>query len=85
MGEVPLPPGRVSWQKSSVSSGGDCLEFARTREHVWVRDSKNPAGPALGFTSKGWATFLIGIRCSEFTAPDEALPPVHRDQVFAGP
>lgn len=70
MGEVPLPPGALSWRKSSLSGEGDCLEFTRTREHVWVRDTKNPAGPTLGFTRTGWATFLIGVQCDEFTAQD---------------
>ena len=70
MGEVPPPPGTVFWRKSSVSADGDCLEFTRTRDQVWVRDSKNPAGPALGFTRMVWATFLLGVRSGEFTTHD---------------
>lgn len=66
MVEVPVSPDRVSWRKSSLSADGDCIEFARTKEQVWVRDSKNPAGPALGFTHKGWSRFLIGVRRNEF-------------------
>ncbi|MGH3771800.1 MAG: DUF397 domain-containing protein [Pseudonocardiaceae bacterium] len=44
----------------------DCAEVTRTHEYVWVRDSKNPLGPALGFTSEGWAAFLVGVRHDEF-------------------
>lgn len=66
MGEVPLPRGRVCWRKSSISEEGACLEVASSEKQVWVRDSKNPSGPELGFTRKGWAAFLIGVRCDEF-------------------
>ena len=68
MVEVPPPPATASWQKSSASSPDDidCTEVTRTREHAWVRDSKNPLGPALGFTREGWAAFLIGVQRDEF-------------------
>lgn len=66
MVEVPQPPATACWQKSSVSASGGCAEVARSQEHVWVRDSKNLRGPALGFTRGGWAAFLVGLRCDEF-------------------
>ncbi|MGH3918814.1 MAG: DUF397 domain-containing protein, partial [Pseudonocardiaceae bacterium] len=31
-----------------------------------VRDSKNPTGPALTFTSAEWAAFTAGLRAGEF-------------------
>jgi len=31
-----------------------------------VRDSKNPAGPALTFTVSEWAAFTTGVRAGEF-------------------
>ncbi|HEX3791157.1 MAG TPA: DUF397 domain-containing protein [Pseudonocardiaceae bacterium] len=46
---------------SSGESGSDCVEVAFTSssaEPVWVRDSKNTAGPTLAFPSTGWHTFL---------------------------
>jgi hypothetical protein len=68
MVEAPRPPTTVSWQKSSASSPDtiDCVQVTRTHEHVWVRDSKNPLGPVLGFTREEWAVFLVGVRCDEF-------------------
>ena len=38
---------RVTWRKSSYSSGGgnQCVEVAVTPAGVAIRDSKNPAGP----------------------------------------
>lgn len=67
MGEVPQPPARVCWQKSSVSGANlDCVQVTCANEHVWVRDSKNPLGPFLGFTRDGWAAFLVGVQRDEF-------------------
>ena len=66
MVEVSQPPATASWQKSSATKEQECLEITRTREHVWVRDSKNPRGSALGFTREGWAAFLGGVQRDEF-------------------
>ncbi|WP_075977026.1 DUF397 domain-containing protein [Actinokineospora bangkokensis] len=35
----------MEWRKSSFSEGGDCVEVRQ--DLAAVRDSKNPAGPAL--------------------------------------
>jgi len=67
MVEVPPPPATASWQMSSASGSGACVQAIRSHEYVWVRDSKNPLGPALGFTCEGWAVFIAGVQCDEFT------------------
>lgn len=67
MVEVPPPPATVSWQMSSASGVGECVQATRSHGYVWVRDSKNPLGPALGFTREGWAVFIAGVQCDEFT------------------
>ncbi|MGK8553763.1 DUF397 domain-containing protein [Nocardia gipuzkoensis] len=56
------------WFKSSHSSGGnDCVEVAHLDEGmVGVRDSKNPAGPALVFTPGEWDAFTAGVAAGEF-------------------
>jgi hypothetical protein len=65
MVEVP-PPTAASWQKSSATTQGACVEVARSHEHVWVRDSKDPLGPVLGLTREEWAVFLVGVQRGEF-------------------
>ncbi|MFG1800082.1 DUF397 domain-containing protein [Micromonospora carbonacea] len=53
------------WRKStrSGSNGGDCVEVADNLPGiVAVRDSKNPAGPALTFTPAAWASFVQSAR-----------------------
>jgi uncharacterized protein DUF397 len=50
----------AEWRKSTRSSGtGQCVEVARNLPGVVaLRDSKDPAGPALLVSPSGWAGFL---------------------------
>lgn len=60
----------ADWRKSSFSggNGGACVEVARNLPGVVaVRDSKDPAGPALTFAPAGWTEFTAGVRAGEFT------------------
>ncbi|MEV4130395.1 DUF397 domain-containing protein [Nocardia sp. NPDC049707] len=59
------------WFKSSRSSGSqDCVEVAFVDSGmVGVRDSKNPAGPALVFTPSEWDAFTAGVHDGEFDRP----------------
>ncbi|MDQ0989574.1 DUF397 domain-containing protein [Streptomyces sp. V3I7] len=58
----------VRWLRSSYSTGANnCVETARPRSGppaglLAVRDSKDPAGPALLFSPGSWAAFLAGLR-----------------------
>ncbi|WP_330183204.1 DUF397 domain-containing protein [Nocardia sp. NBC_01503] len=61
-------PNLATWFKSSYSSGGqDCVEVAfLPGGEVGVRDSKNPAGPALVFAPGEWDAFTAGVAGGEF-------------------
>ncbi|MER5934662.1 DUF397 domain-containing protein [Streptomyces sp. NPDC002054] len=57
------------WFKSSYSNnGGNCMavaaNLAASRGLVPVRDSKNPGGPVLAFSTGAFATFVTGIKSS---------------------
>ncbi|MEV7780652.1 DUF397 domain-containing protein [Kitasatospora sp. NPDC088351] len=59
----------TQWRKSTYSGGegGNCIEVADgVPNTVPVRDSKDPAGPALAFTADGWQAFVAGIRAGDF-------------------
>ena len=58
----------VTWRKSSRSdSQGVCVEVTRLAGGGWaVRDSKDPHGPILIFTTAEWTAFVGGIRDCEF-------------------
>jgi len=62
------PDAGSSWVKSSLSfSNSNCVEVAGMAEgEIGVRDSKDPAGPVLHFTSGEWHAFLGGVRNGEF-------------------
>ncbi|WP_458688723.1 DUF397 domain-containing protein [Nocardia tengchongensis] len=51
------------WFKSSYSgTGSQCVEVAFVAAGwVGVRDSKNPTGPALMFSSGEWDAFTAGV------------------------
>jgi hypothetical protein len=61
------------WIKSSYSdNGGQCVEvavnLAASRGVVAVRDSKDPAGPALRFDADAFGAFVAGVRDGDFGA-----------------
>lgn len=64
----PTELARAHWHKSTYSGNvGNCVEVAElTGEHRAVRDSKNPAGPALIVTPAEWTSFTTGIRSGHF-------------------
>jgi hypothetical protein len=72
---MPAPElSRATWRKSSYSNGagGSCVEIAvlaaapDNEYHIAVRDSKDPRGPALTFTTRQWRNFTAAIKASEF-------------------
>jgi hypothetical protein len=58
-----------AWRKSTYSGGdsGQCLEVNDTpcAAHIPVRDSKNPHGPAVVFTSGAWTAFLGAVKADD--------------------
>jgi hypothetical protein len=56
------------WIKSSLSAyNGNCVEVAGlASDLIRVRDSKNPGGGILNFTSAEWDAFIGGVRNGEF-------------------
>ncbi|MCX4747242.1 DUF397 domain-containing protein [Kitasatospora sp. NBC_01287] len=60
----------VAWRKSSYSSTGqdNCVEIADGLPGILpVRDSKDPAGPALVFPAASFAAFLAGVKHGALT------------------
>jgi hypothetical protein len=50
------------WHKSSYSQTGGCVEFTTAADAVLLRDSKDPSGPRLRFSTTHWMTFLGTVR-----------------------
>lgn len=53
----------AQWRKSPYSEGGEgCVEITDLpRGGVALRDSKNPARPALCYTAEEWDAFRKGV------------------------
>ncbi|MFA1546616.1 DUF397 domain-containing protein [Actinomadura chokoriensis] len=61
----------VNWRKASRSDhhGGDCVEVAGVAQVVAVRDSKDPDGPKLAFTSADWRAFTRRVTVGAYDDP----------------
>ena len=60
----------ATWRKSSRSANnGQCVEVAFASGAVGVRDSKNPNGPVLAFTSDEFSAFVSSVADGEFAQP----------------
>jgi hypothetical protein len=62
------PSAASSWRKSSHSFlNGNCVEVADLSvEPVAVRDTEDPGGGLLRFTTKEWDAFVGGVQGGEF-------------------
>lgn len=57
---------RAVWRKSARSGEqGACVEVAALTSSIAVRDSKNPAGPALRFDRSHFADLVYAIRAGQ--------------------
>ncbi|MGW4381767.1 DUF397 domain-containing protein [Kitasatospora sp. NPDC004531] len=58
----------LTWRKSSYSGGnGACVEIAVPgAASIAVRDSKDPQGPQLRFSSASWAAFASAAGAGAF-------------------
>lgn len=60
----------ITWRKSTRSgnNGGNCVEVADLHHVVGVRDSKDPTGPKLIFSTETWRSFTAQARAGIYDA-----------------
>lgn len=57
-----------NWKKSSrSSSNGNCVEARECGQQVQMRDSKDAAGPVLGFSQAAWQAFIDRTKSGDFS------------------
>ncbi|MGH7573259.1 MAG: DUF397 domain-containing protein, partial [Gemmatimonadota bacterium] len=65
-GRQAVPPA-LDQEQPKQHRGGNCIEVTHLPNGGRaVRDSKNPAGPALTLTPAVWAAFTTRVRSDEF-------------------
>ena len=54
----------AQWRKASQSTdnGGNCVEISSLADIIAVRDSKDPTGPTLAFSTGAWRSFTEGLK-----------------------
>ncbi len=55
-----------AWRKSSFCASGECIEVAAQSGMIVLRDSKEPSGGMLRYTTEEWQSFVKGIKAGEF-------------------
>ncbi|MFG2020799.1 DUF397 domain-containing protein [Actinomadura geliboluensis] len=57
----------VVWRKSSKSTatGNECVELTAMTGLIAVRDSVDPDGPKLAFTSSAWREFMTRVKSGQ--------------------
>jgi Domain of unknown function (DUF397) len=59
----PSPP--LVWQRARLCGNGECIEVARDRDEIVIRDSKNPA-LQLRYNRQEWRAFILGVKSGDF-------------------
>lgn len=54
------------WWRSPFCTGGTCVELARTKDAVMLRDAKEPGQPPLVAGSLEWDQFVAGVKAGDF-------------------
>lgn len=60
-------PDNLTWQVSSWSAGGNCVEVAGNKAAVFVRDTKNRDRGILPFPAPAWEEFIKAVRKDSIT------------------
>ena len=59
--------GAARWRKSSYSNAeGNCVELAEAGTGIALRDSKNPEGPVLRFTTAEWMMLTAAVKTGRY-------------------
>ena len=60
-------PGALVWRKSLRSvANGACVEVAPATGTIAVRDSVNPVGPEIRYSTGTWQTFIADAKAGVF-------------------
>ena len=55
-----------AWRRASFCASGECVEVAQRDGMIIVRNSSEPRGEELRYTSEEWRSFILGVKAGEF-------------------
>jgi hypothetical protein len=55
----------TTWRRARCGGSG-CVEVARIRNTVGVRDSKHPDGPVLRYSPEEFRAFVAAVKAGDF-------------------
>lgn len=56
-----------AWRKSRRSIGnGECVEVRSAQDNIIVRDSADPTGPIIPYSTRAWIAFIADARTGKF-------------------
>jgi hypothetical protein len=59
----------ATWHTSTLCSSGTCVAVAFRQDMIGMRDTKDPSGPVLVFSTGEWEAFISAVRGGEFDVP----------------
>lgn len=59
----------LDWRKSSYTGRDECVEVAEAGDAAAVRDSKNPSGAQLRFSTGSWQSFVAQLKAGHYDLP----------------
>jgi len=57
------------WRRPSFCASGECVEIAELNGMVVMRDSKDPHGHMLHYTTEEWRAFIRSIKAGNYDYP----------------
>jgi Domain of unknown function (DUF397) len=62
----PSAQGPSAWRKASTCANSECVEIARERDMILLRDTKSPQTPPFRYTTEEFRAFIDGAKAGEF-------------------
>ena len=59
--------GALIWLRPTMCTTSNCVEVALTDDSVYMRDGKDPEGPALRFDHEEWRAFRASVVAGQFS------------------
>jgi hypothetical protein len=57
----------IRFKKSSYSPKGQyCVAVSKSKNHIFLTDTKEPNALILNFTIPEWKAFILGVKSGEF-------------------